>query len=75
MSEEDNFNCKAGNQLRDTLYKDILNPFTIKVMCDNISSSVLDDFKYNNALSNSSLLLLIIYHSILSSRLYQYRDF
>ena len=24
MSEEDNFNCKAGNQLRDTLYKDIL---------------------------------------------------
>ena len=24
MSEQDNFNCKAGNQLRDTLYKDIL---------------------------------------------------
>ena len=24
MNEEDNFNCKAGNQLRDTLYKDIL---------------------------------------------------
>ncbi len=24
MSEEDNLNCKAGNQLRDTLYKDIL---------------------------------------------------
>jgi len=24
MSEEDNFNCQAGNQLRDTLYKDIL---------------------------------------------------
>ena len=24
MSEEDNFNSKAGNQLRDTLYKDIL---------------------------------------------------
>jgi hypothetical protein len=24
MREEDNFNCKAGNQLRDTLYKDIL---------------------------------------------------
>jgi len=24
MNEEDNFNSKAGNQLRDTLYKDIL---------------------------------------------------
>jgi hypothetical protein len=24
MSEEDNFDCQAGNQLRDTLYKDIL---------------------------------------------------
>ncbi len=24
MSEEDNFNCKAENQLKDTLYKDIL---------------------------------------------------
>jgi len=24
MSEEDNFHCQAGNQLRDTLYKDIL---------------------------------------------------
>jgi hypothetical protein len=24
MNEEENFNCKAGNQLRDTLYKDIL---------------------------------------------------
>jgi hypothetical protein len=24
MKEEDNFDCQAGNQLRDTLYKDIL---------------------------------------------------
>jgi len=24
MSEEDNFNCQAGNQLRQVLYKDIL---------------------------------------------------
>jgi len=24
MNEEDNFHCQAGNQLRDTLYKDIL---------------------------------------------------
>jgi hypothetical protein len=24
MSEEDNFNCKAGNQLRQVLYKDIV---------------------------------------------------
>ena len=24
MNEEDNFDCQAGNQLRDTLYKDIL---------------------------------------------------
>ena len=24
MNEEDNFNCQAGNQLRQILYKDIL---------------------------------------------------
>ena len=47
MSEEDNFNCKAGNQLRDTLYKDILRYAHESDMTAYQVIGVLESLKYD----------------------------
>ena len=54
MSEEDNFNCKAGNQLRDTLYKDILRYAQESDMTAYQVIGVLESLKFDllNAMRN-----------------------
>ena len=54
MSEEDNFNCKAGNQLRDTLYKDILRYDHERDMTAYQVIGVLESLKFDllNAMRN-----------------------
>ena len=54
MSEEDNFNCKAGNQLRDTLYKDILRYAQESDMTAYQVIGVLESLKFDllNAVTN-----------------------
>lgn len=54
MSEEDNFNCKAGNQLRDTLYKDILRYAQESDMTAYQVIGVLESLKFDllNAVRN-----------------------
>ena len=54
MSEEDNFNCKAGNQLRDTLYKDILRYAHESDMTAYKFIGVLESLKFDllNAMRN-----------------------
>jgi len=55
MSEEDNFNCKAGNQLRDTLYKDILRYAQESDMTAYQVIGVLESLKFDllNAMRNA----------------------
>ena len=54
MSEEDNFNSKAGNQLRDTLYKDILRYAQESDMTAYQVIGVLESLKFDllNAVRN-----------------------
>ncbi len=54
MREEDNFNCKAGNQLRDTLYKDILRYAQESDMTAYQVIGVLESLKFDllNAMRN-----------------------
>ena len=54
MSEEDNFDCKAGNQLRDTLYKDILRYAQESDMTAYQVIGVLESLKFDllNAMRN-----------------------
>ncbi len=54
MREEDNFNCKAGNQLRDTLYKDILRYAQESDMTAFQVIGVLESLKFDllNAMRN-----------------------
>jgi hypothetical protein len=56
MSEEDNFNCKAGNQLRDTLYKDILRYAQESDMTAFQVIGVLESLKFDllNAMRNAN---------------------
>jgi hypothetical protein len=56
MSEEDNFNCKAGNQLRDTLYKDILRYAQESDMTAYQVIGVLESLKFDllNAMRNAN---------------------
>ena len=57
MSEEDNFNCKAGNQLRDTLYKDILRCAQESDMTAYQVIGVLESLKFDllNAMRNAHI--------------------
>ena len=57
MSEEDNFNCKAGNQLRDTLYKDILRYAQESDMTAYQVIGVLESLKFDllNAMRNAHI--------------------
>jgi hypothetical protein len=57
MSEEDNFNCKAGNQLRDTLYKDILRYAQESDMTAYQVIGVLESLKFDllNAMRNANI--------------------
>ena len=54
MSEEDNFHCQAGNQLRDTLYKDILRYDQESDMTAYQVIGVLESLKFDllNAMRN-----------------------
>jgi len=54
MSEEDNFHCHAGNQLRDTLYKDILRYAQESDMTAYQVIGVLESLKFDllNAMRN-----------------------
>ena len=56
MSEENNFNCQAGNQLRDTLYKDILRYAQESDMTAFQVIGVLESLKFDllNAMSNAT---------------------
>ena len=56
MNEEDNFNCKAGNQLRDTLYKDILRYAHESDMTAYQVIGVLESLKFDllNAMRNAN---------------------
>ena len=56
MSEENNFNCQAGNQLRDTLYKDILRYAQESDMTAFQVIGVLESLKYDllNAMGDAS---------------------
>ena len=56
MSEEDNFNCKAGNQLRDTLYKDILRYAHESDMTAYQVIGVLESLKFDllNVMANAT---------------------
>jgi len=51
---KDNFNCKAGNQLRDTLYKDILRYAHESDMTAYQVIGVLESLKFDllNAMRN-----------------------
>jgi hypothetical protein len=54
MNEEDNFHCQAGNQLRDTLYKDILRYAQESDMTAYQVIGVLESLKFDllNAMRN-----------------------
>ena len=54
MKEEDNFDCQAGNQLRDTLYKDILRYAQESDMTAYQVIGVLESLKFDllNAMRN-----------------------
>jgi hypothetical protein len=54
MNEEDNFDCQAGNQLRDTLYKDILRYAQESDMTAYQVIGVLESLKFDllNAMRN-----------------------
>jgi hypothetical protein len=56
MREEDNFNCKAGNQLRDTLYKDILRYAQESDMTAYQVIGVLESLKFHllNVMANAT---------------------
>jgi hypothetical protein len=56
MSEEDNFNCKAGNQLRDTLYKDILRYAHESDMTAYQVIGILESLKFDllNVMANAT---------------------
>jgi hypothetical protein len=56
MREEDNFNCKAGNQLRDTLYKDILRYAQESDMTAYQVIGVLESLKFDllNVMANAT---------------------
>ena len=56
MSEEDNFSCKAGNQLRDTLYKDILRYAHESDMTAYQVIGVLESLKFDllNVMANAT---------------------
>jgi hypothetical protein len=56
MSEEDNFNCEAGNQLRDMLYKDIVRYAQESDMTAYQAIGVLESLKFDllNAMSNAT---------------------
>jgi hypothetical protein len=55
MSEEDNFNVNAGNQLRDMLYKDIVRYAQESDMTAYQAIGVLESLKFDilNAMQNS----------------------
>ncbi len=54
MSEENNFNCDAGNQLRETLFKDIVRYAKESDMTAFQAIGVLESLKYDllNAMRN-----------------------
>jgi hypothetical protein len=56
MSEENNFNCQAGNQLRQILYKDIVRYAYESDMTAYQVIGVLESLKYDllNAMQNLS---------------------
>jgi hypothetical protein len=56
MKEEDNFDCQAGNQLRDTLYKDILRYAQESDMTAYQVIGVLESLKFDllNAMRNAN---------------------
>jgi hypothetical protein len=56
MSEEDNFNCEAGNQLRDMLYKDIVRYAQESDMTAYQAIGVLESLKFDllNAMRNAT---------------------
>ena len=47
MSEENNFNCDAGNQLRETLFKDIVRYAKESDMTAFQAIGVLESLKYD----------------------------
>jgi len=55
MNEEHNFNSEAGNQLRDTLYKDILRYAQESDMTAYQVIGVLESLKFDllNAMQNA----------------------
>jgi hypothetical protein len=57
MNEEDNFHCQAGNQLRDTLYKDILRYAQESDMTAYQVIGVLESLKFDllNAMRNVNI--------------------
>jgi len=56
MSEEDNFNSDAGNQLRETLFKDIVRYAKESDMTAFQAIGVLESLKYDllNAMREAS---------------------
>jgi hypothetical protein len=56
MSEEDNFNSEAGNQLRDMLYKDIVRYAQESDMTAYQAIGVLESLKFDllNATRNAN---------------------
>jgi len=56
MSEEDNFNSEAGNQLRDMLYKDIVRYAQESDMTAYQAIGVLESLKFDllNAMRNAT---------------------
>ena len=56
MNEEDNFDCQAGNQLRDTLYKDILRYAQESDMTAYQVIGVLESLKFDllNVMANAT---------------------
>ncbi len=54
MNEENNFNCDAGNQLRETLFKDIVRYAKESDMTAFQAIGVLESLKYDllNAMTN-----------------------
>jgi hypothetical protein len=47
MNEENNFNCDAGNQLRETLFKDIVRYAKESDMTAFQAIGVLESLKYD----------------------------
>ena len=56
MNEEENFNCEAGNQLRDMLYKDIVRYAQESDMTAYQAIGVLESLKFDllNAMRNAT---------------------